>query len=316
MMRIFMTILKRRKDIDVVHFTSLPWYVFSLLPASTGKPMIFGPNLARYTLGPVDTMEEDTREAIEQFRPERIRRMEGYGEMIERFRLSIAQQFGYKSTQFVCFSQYVKERALIPRDIRSEKVQVLPSGVPRDVFNEKGEGGNKRHEKELLFVGTKNKGIQKGLGVLLRALHKIEKITLTIVGATEIHEGLEQEYEKVSDRVDFAGWVDRADLAKYYQNYDAYVLPSYAEAEATTKIEALSCGTPCIVTDGAGFRENVVGDSALFFKRGDAESLAASIRKFYSNQDYYTRNARLNAENYNIKKTHNALKNIYNEVIC
>jgi len=69
-------------------------------------------------------------------------------------------------------------------------------------------------------------------------------------------------------------------LSMYYSCADVFVLPTLADNLPNTLIEAISCGTPCVVSDVGGcseiVRENQTG---YLVEPSDAESLAKGIQK-------------------------------------
>ncbi len=84
----------------------------------------------------------------------------------------------------------------------------------------------------------------------------------------EQHRGLTDEYHHglPPDRMPFA-----------YRASDLFVGPSRAEEGfGLPALEALACGIPVVLSDTAGHRE-VAGTAAVYFRDGDAESLAAAL---------------------------------------
>ena len=70
---------------------------------------------------------------------------------------------------------------------------------------------------------------------------------------------------------------ERSDVSDLLLAADAFVMPSRFEGLAGSVIEAMSLEVPLVLTDIPVFRE-VADNRALFFRRDDAEGLAASLR--------------------------------------
>jgi glycosyltransferase involved in cell wall biosynthesis len=62
-----------------------------------------------------------------------------------------------------------------------------------------------------------------------------------------------------------------------YRASDLFLGPSRPEEGfGLPVLEALACGTPCLLSDTPGHRE-IAGEAARYFADGDAESLAAAL---------------------------------------
>ena len=84
--------------------------------------------------------------------------------------------------------------------------------------------------------------------------------------------------DEVRERVEFAGFLEPAELLKKYQESTVCVFPSRWEGFGLVAAEAMACGKPVVVSDTPGFREIVSdGVTGLFAKSEDAQALAASI---------------------------------------
>ncbi|MHB8679378.1 MAG: glycosyltransferase [Rudaea sp.] len=149
-----------------------------------------------------------------------------------------------------------------------------------------GRGGN---GLRLLAVGRLS--YFKGFDVLLRALARVPDASLVLVGDGERGDALRKLAAElgVDVRVRFVGRIDmdaagQALLDKTYADADIFCLPSTERAESfgMVLLEAMRAGLPVIASDipgsGVGF---VVrdGESGLLIPPGDADALAAAIRR-------------------------------------
>ena len=85
------------------------------------------------------------------------------------------------------------------------------------------------------------------------------------------HLGVEQD-------VKFLGWIDDDSLAPLYRQAAAFCLASREETFGRCVIEAMACGTPCVVNDIPIMHE-VTNDEALIVDFEDADVVADALRK-------------------------------------
>jgi glycosyltransferase involved in cell wall biosynthesis len=88
--------------------------------------------------------------------------------------------------------------------------------------------------------------------------------------------------------VKFLGWVDDPWLPLLYRHAAAFTLPSREETFGRCVIEAMACGTPCLVNDIPIMRE-VTGGHALIIDYRDAALVAKSLRTLLTDTALTTR---------------------------
>ena len=145
-------------------------------------------------------------------------------------------------------------------------VRVIPPGVDLSLFQPVDTQAARRElgladMRVILYVGRIEP--LKGLDILIRAvsmLHDAANAKLIIVGG-----GLEDDAEMerlkslasqldISDIVSFTGAVSQERLPVYYSAADVFVLPSWYESFGLVALEAMSCGTPVVVSRVGGLR--------------------------------------------------------------
>ena len=77
------------------------------------------------------------------------------------------------------------------------------------------------------------------------------------------------------------GFVERKSMSELYSNATAFVFPSLYEGFGLPLVEAMSCGTPCLLSDSSSLPE-VGGDAALYFNPNSPEELANLLIKISS----------------------------------
>jgi glycosyltransferase involved in cell wall biosynthesis len=82
----------------------------------------------------------------------------------------------------------------------------------------------------------------------------------------------------VEPDVKFLGWIDDESLAPLYRQAAAFCLASREETFGRCVIEAMACGTPCVVNDFPIMRE-VTNNEALIVDFNHADAVADALRK-------------------------------------
>ncbi len=136
----------------------------------------------------------------------------------------------------------------------------------------------------LLFVGTLEP--RKNVPGLLQAYRLLldEKVTtapLVVVGGKgwlydEIFEHLEALH--LTEQVRFLHEVPDADLPGLYNAAAVLTTPSFYEGFGLPALEAMSCGTPVVVSDRASLPE-VVGDAGLLVNPDAPEDIARALKR-------------------------------------
>jgi glycosyltransferase involved in cell wall biosynthesis len=135
----------------------------------------------------------------------------------------------------------------------------------------------------LLNVG--GMGRHKNTMTLVKAFHQYNqtpgapRLTLVLAGRdygskrdiASLVAGLD-----LAHRVRFLDYVPRRDLPALYRAAHLYVSVSFLEGFGLTPLEAMSCGTPVIVSQGGALPE-VVGGAGIIIEPTDVNGLAAAI---------------------------------------
>lgn len=141
---------------------------------------------------------------------------------------------------------------------------------------------------QLLSVGAISP--RKGYDVLIDALAMLKgrDWRLTIAGALDRDPAtvaaLKQKIlaSGLSDRVNLAGTVVPATLARFYESADLFVLPSLYEGYGMVLAEAMACGLAIVCTTGGASAETVPDAAAVKVRPGDAKALAQAIEHVLS----------------------------------
>jgi glycosyltransferase involved in cell wall biosynthesis len=127
----------------------------------------------------------------------------------------------------------------------------------------------------------------KGVGVLLQAAQHLQrakyKFQLKVIGDGPEQERLKSQAAALNGHVEFLGHVPEARVGEVLSDVATMVMPSLGgEVYGLVAAENMQRGKLLIVSDIGALRE-VVGDTGMVFRTGDAESLAACMRKVLEN---------------------------------
>ncbi|WP_226668467.1 glycosyltransferase family 4 protein [Microbulbifer aggregans] len=166
-------------------------------------------------------------------------------------------------------STYTKD--WIEKNLRVSKTKLAlmyENGVPDNFYRPQQEVNGEREASQndirLLFVGRLEP--YKGCDMLLEAIHKIvqessnrHRLQLTIVGDGSQRTELQQTSKKLAldDIVTFTGNIPHQEVAEHLSQSDLFCFPSIREFGGAVVMEAMACGTPCIVVDNGGIGEYV-----------------------------------------------------------
>lgn len=142
----------------------------------------------------------------------------------------------------------------------------------------------RKEVKRFLYVG---RFIDlKNLKLLIEVFNHFPHLELELAGFGEQDEELKS---LAGSNVKFLGAVNNKDLWKVYREADVFVLPSKSEPWGLVVEEALNNGTPVIVSNRVGCREDLVSkETGLVFKFDDADDLKQAVVKM-CDVEYYNK---------------------------
>jgi glycosyltransferase involved in cell wall biosynthesis len=127
---------------------------------------------------------------------------------------------------------------------------------------------------------------RKGQHHLIEAVKRLADagidITIDLVGDGDAWPAYAAQARRlgVQERVRFAGYVPREQIAARYAAAHVFVLASYNEGMSVATLEAMAAGLPVVVTRTGGAAELVEeGVSGLTFDWADVDALAAHLRR-------------------------------------
>lgn len=152
-------------------------------------------------------------------------------------------------------------------------------------------------EKTLLYMGSFME--YKNVETLIRAMEHLPDYELHLLSGISEHRRRELEVlAPTRSRVVFHGGVDDEEYQRLLSRCTALVTLSREEGYGLPLVEAMSVGTPVVVTDMPIFRE-VAQDAALYADADDARAFARQVNRLSdldSWRDYSIRALRRSAE--------------------
>jgi glycosyltransferase involved in cell wall biosynthesis len=194
---------------------------------------------------------------------------------------------------YVVFNSYHERDNWIKfQPILADKSKSIYNVVDLELFQQRS---SYQRKQKLLVIGSV--GPDKNGLLVVNAIAKIikeYKVTLTWTGQKVFEladrkayiAAMETAIEQ-SNLFDFWHWEEPVkDVHLYYQNYDALILASKVEGLPNVVCEALSTGTPVILSNVLDHPILVNdGINGFLFDPNDADSLASAIKSLYSISD-------------------------------
>jgi glycosyltransferase involved in cell wall biosynthesis len=146
---------------------------------------------------------------------------------------------------------------------------------------------------------------EKRNDVLLDAAAKMQGngyIALVGTGPAEAELRVQAERLNLGHRVSFLGYVRDADLLALRRSCEAFVIPSQAELQSLSTMEAMACGLPVIAANAYALPELVHhGKNGFLFQGGNSDELAHYLDMLLADADL---RAYMGAESLKIIATH------------
>lgn len=134
---------------------------------------------------------------------------------------------------------------------------------------------------------------EKRLDVLIDATAKTKSnVHIAIAGTGPAEEDLRAQvaHLQMEDRVSFLGFIDEAELPALYRLADLFVIPSIAELQSLTTMEAMASGLPIIAANAYALSELVhPEENGFLFAPGNSEEMASYIDELARDETLRTR---------------------------
>lgn len=136
-------------------------------------------------------------------------------------------------------------------------------------------------ENKPLIIHVNRLSEEKRVDVLLDAMAELKSdahLALVSTGPAEADLRAQVEELQIGDRVSFLGFVRDADLLALRRSSDLFVIPSEADLQSLSTMEAIACGLPVIAANSYALPELVhSGENGFLFSPGNSSELASKI---------------------------------------
>jgi glycosyltransferase involved in cell wall biosynthesis len=158
---------------------------------------------------------------------------------------------------------------------------LIPNGVDTRRFSP----APSKDDSQFIVLFTGRLDYQKGVDIVLNSIQHLELqrqngIVYKICGTGPMREEVERFAEERSN-VNYLGYVPDDELLQLYKDASLFLMPSRRETFGLVAMEAMSSGTPVIVTDIPGPRTFVRASFGRMVPPEDSKALAESIQWFY-----------------------------------
>ncbi len=140
---------------------------------------------------------------------------------------------------------------------------------------------NSKHVTDNYILYTGNLYPHKNINIIFKALQKLPNLKLKIICARDIFQKRAIELAKklkISQQIEFLGYVPDDKFADIYQKALALVHPAFLEGFSLTGLEAMALNCPVIASNSSCLPE-IYGDSVLYFDPNNSKDLIVQINK-------------------------------------
>ena len=183
-------------------------------------------------------------------------------------------------------SHFVKKSILnrINSKDLERKIQIIPYGASIADFNYRTRTYQKGKKLSLLIVANISK--RKGTDYLIKAMEGLQgkAVQLNMIGAPDTGGEILLDKIKQASNINYYGKIPHAEIHKFFDQSDVFVLPSLAEGSSLSVYEAIAAGMPCIVTENVG---SVIEDKkdGLIIEAKSSKAIIDAILYFLNNPD-------------------------------
>jgi|GEM_PF-863426 len=187
------------------------------------------------------------------------------------------------SNKILAPSQFVANVLIDEYNANRSSVVVIPNGVDFSFFKPKSKK-KKKNITQINLLAVSRLTEQKGLTYLLDVVYRLKQthpsVHCTIVGTGPLLDQLQSECQrlKLTDNIDFAGFLQKKELREVYHNSTFFLSTSIYEPFGLVILEAMASGLPVISFDVGGI-QGIINDKVdgILIPPGDTDAMAKSI---------------------------------------
>lgn len=243
-----------------------------------------------------------------------------------RVQLALGRWLSRKTYCHIAVSEDIKYIRETQQGIDSDKVVVIPNGVPIPDTEDRAGAKDRAHNEFHLrsdqpVIGTVGRVVEAKdyplmAQAMVRVLKAIPDAHWLQIGDGPLEDQLKQEVSArgISESVTFAG--RRSDISLLLRAMDVWVMSSVREGLPVSLLEAMAEKVPIVATEVGGIPDAVTpNESAVLVAAGDPDALAEGMIKVLSEPDFagqLSRNAYERVvRDYSIQAVAEKVANIY-----
>ena len=262
----------RRRDFDIVHDNQGLGYAMLSL-RRFGLPLVTS---IHHPISVDRRIDLASLPGLGQMSLDRLSRRRWYG--FVRMQARVARQLARRTGPLITVSESSRQDICQDFKVPPERVRIVPLGVDTRTFHPRGS----REPGRIVAVASADSAL-KGTSTLLRAVAKLvteRDMRLVVVGRPAPDTERLVIHLSLADRVTFSHGLAEHAYAALLASAEIAVVPSLYEGFSLPAVEHMASGTP-LVASRAGALPEVTGDAAESFTPGDAEELAAVLRRLH-----------------------------------
>ncbi len=206
--------------------------------------------------------------------------------------------------------------------VNPEKIKIIYNGIATEEFNCKFSKQEARKFFNLPFnsiiIGSVGRLTeQKGHRYLIEAVSKLGDNCIVFAGDGPKMEELKNIANRFKANCIFMGRIDPPMIPMFLSALDIFCFPSLWEGFGTAIIEAMVAELPIVVSDIITHKE-VVGDAGIYFRSGDKDALAESLRRLMEDQSLrneFGRKSKNRAMHFSIENVVRSYEHLFDEIL-
>ncbi|CAM2829679.1 glycosyltransferase family 4 protein [Rariglobus hedericola] len=216
-----------------------------------------------------------------------------------------------------CVSEFTRTELLKNIPLDPSRVIVLPNALDPELDKDRVDSASITTSQPVILTVSRLSSTDryKGIDHLIEAMPAILKTApatkLRIVGRGDDSPRLQSLVRDcgVSSNVEFAGYVDDAQLRHEFTRCTLFALPSEKEGFGLVYLEAMAHGKPCIAANAGGAPEVITPESGLLVPYADHDALAKACSEAL-HHEWSATAIRACAENYSYPKFKSRLSSL------
>ncbi len=156
--------------------------------------------------------------------------------------------------KILAVSNALKERLIGDYQADADKITVIPNG-----HNSKSIKRPQTRHRTVGFIGrfADQKAPGRFIDIARELLGRNPDLRFSMVGDGYLMESIQNKISQInlSKFIEIKGFIEHKNVAKWLSKTDLVIVPSVAEPFGLVALEAIDCGTPVIISKGAGVCE-------------------------------------------------------------